>query len=286
MKRLFTFFVLALMTISVSAQSAWGDLNNDGEVNTSDVTVLYNIIFGTAVDNSDQIKNLDFTTGNVSFTMVYVRGGTYTMGATTEQGSYAEDREKPAHNETISDLWIGETEVTQALWKAVMGSNPSYYGGDNHPVEQVSWNDCQTFVNKLNNMLADQLPEGRQFRLPTEAEWEYAARGGYRSRHYIYSGSNDIGSVAWCNDPTSDSDIHDVKTKSGNELGIYDMSGNVYEWCQDNWRDDYNTTTYDEARCVYRGGCWFDAPNNCRVSYRNKSKMGSKGNYLGLRIAL
>ena len=135
--------------------------------------------------------NQTFTVNGVQFTMVAVGGGTFTMGATSEQGSDATDYEKPAHEVTLSDYYIGQTEVTQALWKAVMGSNPSNHKGDNLPVEQVSLHDCQVFIQKLNQLT------GKQFRLPTEAEWEYAARGGRKSRGYKYAGSNDIGSVAW-----------------------------------------------------------------------------------------
>ena len=150
--------------------------------------------------------------------MVYVSGGTFTMGATSEQGSDAYDWEKPAHSVTLSGYYIGKYEVTQELWKAVMGSNPSRFKGDNLPVEQVSWDDVQEFLRKLNAMT------GKRYRLPTEAEWEFAARGGNSSRGYKYSGSNSLGSVAWYYD-NSGSRTHAVGTKSPNELGIYDMSG-------------------------------------------------------------
>ena len=219
--------------------------------------------------------------------MVYVSGGTFTMGATSEQGSDAYDREKPAHSVTLSGYYIGKYEVTQELWKAVMGSNPSYYKGDNLPVEQVSWNDVQEFLRKLNAMT------GKRYRLPTEAEWEFAARGGNSSRGYKYSGGNSIGSVAWCKD-NSGSRTHAVGTKSPNELGIYDMSGNVLEWCQD-W---YNSSYYGSSPRtnpqgpnsgsfrVYRGGSWNGGAGSCRVSNRTFITPGNRYGDLGFRLAL
>ena len=140
--------------------------------------------------------------------MVYVSGGTFTMGATSEQGSDAWDNEKPAHSVTLSGYYIGKYEVTQELWEAVMGSNPSYFKGDNLPVERVSWNDVQEFLRKLNAMT------GKRYRLPTEAEWEFAARGGNSSRGYKYSGSNSLGSVAWYTD-NSGNRTHAVPTSLG-----------------------------------------------------------------------
>lgn len=172
--------------------------------------------------------------------MVAVEGGTFTMGATSEQGSDARDNEKPAHKVTLSDYYIGQTEVTQALWEAVMGSNPSYRRGDNLPVEQVSWDDCQEFIQKLNQLT------GKQFRLPTEAEWEYAARGRRKSRGYKYAGGNDIGLVAWYSG-NSGYETHLVATKQANELGIYDMSGNVWEWCND-WYGDYQSSSRSDPQ--------------------------------------
>ncbi|MBQ3247459.1 MAG: SUMF1/EgtB/PvdO family nonheme iron enzyme, partial [Alistipes sp.] len=176
----------------------------------------------------------DSATANFDgFEMVFVKGGTFTMGATAEQGSDADSDEKPAHSVTVSNFYIGKYEVTQAQWEAVMGKNPSRFKGDNLPVERVSWNDIQKFIEKLN------AKTGKRYRLPTEAEWEYAARGGNQSKGYKYSGSNDIGSVAWYTDNSS-SPTHPVGQKQPNELGLYDMSGNVYEWCSD-WHGSYSS---------------------------------------------
>ena len=221
----------------------------------------------------------------ISFDMVSVAGGTFTMGATSEQGSDADNDEYPTHQVTLSDFMIGKTEVTQELWQAVMGSNPSYFSGNNLPVEKVSWNDCQEFIKKLNSLT------GLQFRLPTEAEWEYAARGGNKSKGYKYSGSNDIGSVAWYSEHIL-LKTHTVATKSANELGLYDMSGNVYEWCSD-WYGDYSSGSqtnpkgpYSGSFRVYRGGGWFNHEGYCRVSDRSRGNPDDRDDDLGLRLAL
>ena len=222
--------------------------------------------------------NRTFTVNGVSFTMIAVKGGSYTMGCTSEQVADCENDEKPAHNEYVSDFMIGETEVTQALWQAVMGSNPSYFTGDmQRPVEKVSWDDCQTFIRKLNQLT------GENFRLPTEAEWEYAARGGNKSKGYKYSGSNNVGIVAWY-DGNSGNTTHRVKTKQPNELGIYDMSGNVWEWCQDKWCSDYNSPR-DYSIRVLRGGSCYGFAWGVRVSYRSDNYPGFRGDNFGLRLA-
>ena len=225
-----------------------------------------------------------FTVGGVTFKMIAVEGGTFTMGATSEQGSDAYDSEKPTHSVTLSSYSIGETEVTQALWQAVMGSNPSDFSGSNKPVEYVSWVYCQDFIRQLNALT------GENFRLPTEAEWEYAARGGNKRRGYKYAGSNNIDNVAWYSD-NSGSQTHNVATKSPNELGLYDMSGNVWEWCQD-WYGSYSSGSQTNptgpesgGHRVYRGGSWYYDAGYCRVWYRG----GSDPTYLnciGLRLAL
>ena len=228
-----------------------------------------------------------FTVNGVSFTMVEVEGGTFTMGATAEQGSAAQKDEKPAHQVTLSSYSIGKTEVTQELWQAVMGSNPSYYIGNmNRPVECVSWEDCQTFITKLNEMT------GKTFRLPTEAEWEFAARGGNQSNGYRYAGSHNVDDVAWYSN-NSGSVTRPVGTKCMNELGLYDMSGNVWEWCQD-WYGGYsneaqtNPTGPEEGYPyrVIRGGSWLNAATVCRVSRRGSEVQFGGIRYIGLRLAL
>ena len=206
------------------------------------------------------------------------------MGATSEQGNDVGDDEKPVHSVTLSGYYIGKTEVTQALWKAVMGSNPSHFEGDDLPVEKVSWDDCQTFISKLNALT------GKNFRLPTEAEWELAARGGNQSRHTQYSGSSRIDDVAWYL-YNSGYKTHPVKTKQPNELGIYDMTGNVEEWCQD-WYGSYSsysqtnpTGASSGSYRVFRGGWWIGT-RECRSANRGYGEPERSGNFLGLRLVL
>lgn len=229
--------------------------------------------------------NQTFTVKGVEFTMIAVDGGTFTMGTTPEQGSMAYDDGTPTHQVTLSEYYIGETEVTQALWQAVMGDNPSEFKGDNNPIEQVSWNDCQDFVKKLNSLT------GKNFRLPTEAEWEFAARGGNKSRGYKYSGSNTIDDVAWYYG-NSENKTHFIKTKQANELGIYDMSGNAWEWCQD-WHGSYssnaqtNPTGPATGWCrMIRGGSWGTGAEGCRSSRRGSGYPDLPSNNLGFRLVL
>ena len=279
-------------TTKTEPSSTNTDKMNDEKVELSSATA------DTILISYDQT----FTVNGVSFNMVFVEGGTFTMGATKEQDSEAYDDEKPTHSVTLSDYYIGETEVTQALWKAVMGSNPSYFKGDNLPVENVSYGDVQAFITKLNQKT------GKIFRLPTEAEWEYAARGGKKSKGYEYSGSNNIGDVAWyyensgderLNDDTWNADevvknncrTHTVKTKQPNELGIYDMSGNVGEWCYDWYGEDYTTYARTNpkgptsgSRRVFRGS--FFACITADISGRGSSNPSLGSTYIGFRLAL
>ena len=216
--------------------------------------------------------------------MVYVEGGTFMMGALPNDKDAYRD-ETPRHQVTLSSFYISKYEVTQELWQAVMGSNPSYFKGDlQRPVEQVSWNECQTFINKLNALT------GEQFRLPTEAEWEYAARGGQKSRGYLYSGSNSIGDVAWYVD-NSNNTTHPVGRKQPNELGLYDMSGNVWEWCEDRYGSYSSSAQTNPAgpssasRRVYRGGSWSSYARYCRASNRPYHSPDLSYYSLGLRLA-
>ena len=239
------------------------------------------------------MQNFTFTVNGVTFTMVYVMGGTFTMGATPEQGNEDYVSETP-HRVYLTDYYIGETEVTQALWQAVMGNNPSKWKDPNMPVEMVSWNDCQQFISKLNEATEGQRPNDRKFSLPTEAQWEFAARGGSKSGGYRYSGSNDVDSVAW-HEGNSRS-THPVKQKNPNELGLYDMCGNVREWCLDFFDQFYfrkflSVTTNPcndnpSSSRVRRNGAYCDAPKFCRIAERNGNEPNFSGNFLGLRLAL
>ena len=292
--------VLLLMLASFSAGVEYqrGDVNQDGNLSISDVTCLIDyLLTGTWGDepvNPDEPQTETFTVNGVSFTMVTVEGGTFTMGATPEQGSDAYSDESPTHQVSLSSYCIGQTEVTQALWQTVMNSNPSLCQGDlNRPVEQVTWEDCQTFISKLNELT------GKQFRLPTEAEWEFAARGGNKSQGYKYAGSNTIDDVAWYIDncyalgsSSPDYGTHAVATKAPNELGLYDMSGNVWEWCQD-WYGSYSsnaqtnpTGSVSGSNHVRRGGSWVCITRYCRVSRRQQSEPSYSSYNLGLRLAL
>ncbi|MBQ7683606.1 MAG: formylglycine-generating enzyme family protein, partial [Bacteroidaceae bacterium] len=216
--------------------------------------------------------------------MVFVEGGTLMMGATAEQGDKC-FLDEPAHQATLSSFYICKHEVTQAEWEAVMGTNPSGFRGSDLPVESVNWDDCQTFIRKLNQLT------GRQYRLPTEAEWEYAARGGQKSQGYKYSGSNHLDVVAWYYD-NSGNQTHAVMTKQANELGLYDMSGNVWEWCSD-WYDDDSAssqTTPKESSSdyggEYRGGSWDVPAEGCRVGGQFFFLLSGRFNHFGLRLAL
>jgi formylglycine-generating enzyme required for sulfatase activity len=224
-----------------------------------------------------------FTVNGVSFDMMRVEADSFTMGATPEQGNAG--GAVTDHQVTLTkNYYLGKTEVTQALWVAVMGSNPSYFQGGNLPVENVSWNDCQNFISKLN------AATGRNFRLPTEAEWEFAARGGKNSQYYQYSGSDNLDDVAWYGEENGKT--HDVATKQPNELGIYDMSGNVWEWCSD-WYGDYSGDTQCDPMGpeggisrVRHGGSWYVDAELCRCSYRGSSAPEFCSPNLGLRLAL
>ena len=230
----------------------------------------------TATVSATLKKGFDF--GDIE--MVFVQGGTFTMGATSGDAD-----EKPAHSVTLSDYYIGKYEVTQAQWRAVMGDNPSYFQGDNLPVDNVSWDDIQLFLRKLN------AKTGKNFRLPTEAEWEYAARGGNQSKGYKYSGSNTLGDVAWYRD-NSGGKTHPVGQKQPNELGVYDMSGNICECCSD-WYGSYSSSPQSNPKGpnsgtyrVQRGGAgWYLFAKCCRVSNRGNCSPDRRDKLNGFRLA-
>lgn len=257
---------------------------------TIDSVLTYNydeeppVVGGGGIDSENKV----FTANGVSFTMVYVDPGTFQMGSTTGSSD-----EKPVHSVTISKgYYIGETEVTQALWKAVTGNSPTTSGdqwstayglGDNYPAYYISYEDVQSFITKLNSLT------GAQFRMPTEAEWEFAARGGKKSKGYEYSGSNTVGDVAWYNGNSSKT--HAVKTKAANELGIYDMSGNVWEWCSD-WYGSYSSSSVTDptgpasgSARVSRGGSWYRDATPCRSATRISLTPAVRSGNLGVRLA-
>jgi len=268
----------------------------------------------TYIDNSEagafypsirhkNAKDLSFKIKEVTFIMKHIEGGTFEMGATPEQGNDAYDDEKPVHSVTVSDFLIGKTAVTQALWEAVMGTTVREQRnkansdweikseGANHPMCYVSWNEAVAFCNKLNEMSQSLLPSGHRFALPTEAQWEYAARGGSKSQHYKYAGSNSIGDVAWYRD-NSGLSAHPVRSKQANELGLYDMSGNVLEWCSD-LKGGYSSSAQTNPKGpslgigrVLRGGSWYNFAKDCRVSFRNSSNPDDRYSTFGFRIAL
>jgi formylglycine-generating enzyme required for sulfatase activity len=285
----------------------------------------------TGCGGDGNIDDTAVIVGNEVIEMVFVHGGTFMMGCTAEQLDNCYDDEYPAHQVTLSNFYIGKYEVTQAQWTAVMGDNPSYHTGDklrqyftgdesspyyftgdslppyfaggslpvyltgdklpayftadNLPVENVAWNDVLEFVSRLNTMT------GKEYRLPTEAEWEYAARGGNRSRGYKYSGSDDVDDVAWYGANTKRP--RPAGAKQPNELGIYDMSGNVWEWVDD-WYDEnyYGSSPADNPKGpkpartrVQRGGTWSASDFHCRVSDRFSYWPDKRDSDTGFRLA-
>ena len=272
--------LLSLLLGGVLVVSCGDDDNDEGVQNSSSDQNGGNNGGSNDSGSENVFPGKVYTVNGVSFKMIAVKGGTFQMGS---DDGY--EWEKPVHRVTLSDYYIGETEVTQELWSAVMGSNPSRFSGNMQcPVEMVSWNDCQTFISKLNELT------GATFRLPTEAQWEFAARGGNNSQGYIYSGSNTIDDVAWYTSNSS-STTHPVKTKAPNELGIYDMSGNVLEWCSD-WYGSYSSAAQTDptgsstgSNRVRRGGSWFDFATDCRVASRSIYTPSLSSSLLGLRLA-
>ena len=290
------------MMLDFAPKTAEGDVNGDGNVDISDMNKIINIMLD--FESSGPPAMTTYAVNGVSFNMVKVKGGTYIMG-----------KDRGYHNVTLSSFSIGQTEVTQELWQAVMGKNPSFFNGYGNssygsyhnevyypsnlqrPVESVSWDDCQEFITKLNELT------GQTFRLPTEAEWEYAALGGNKSLGYKYAGSNDVDMVAWYSansfdglswiDPNCGYGTHVVATKYPNELWLYDMSGNVSEWCQD-WyaafydlSDQTNPTGPETGTdCVRRGGSWSIFADNCAATAREATRPSSRERHIGLRLVM
>ena len=260
----------------------------DNSNSTEDITNL------NAATPSD--INLETTTYNldgISFTMILVEGGTFTMGSASRL-----DDQSPEHEVTLSSYLIGETEVTQALWQKIMDNNPSKSNnGDDYPVENVTWNICHDFVDKLNKYMheADLIDDDINFHMLSEAQWEFASRGGNQSQGFVYSGSNTLSEVGW----TSNEDgrvSHKVKQKMPNELGIYDMSGNVYEWVADYYApytsdpqtDPCNLTNINSNRQVIKrgGSFWYNDEYRYTSTYRYAYYEDVTDESIGLRICL
>lgn len=246
------------------------------------------LLVGNMYAQKKSKRLLKETAFGANIKMVYVKGGSFMMGCTSEQDSDCADREKPVHTVSVDGFYIGKYEVTQAQWKAVMGTNPSHFANcDQCPVETISWNDTQEFIQKLNQQT------GKTYRLPTEAEWEYAARGGNRDNGYVYAGSNSLGEVAEYADNNNKS-TKPVGGKASNQLGLYDMLGNAWEWCEDVYDANYYTnspssnprnTSSSEYRAL-RGGCWCNAAKICRISSRHFVNPAGAGYSVGFRLVL
>lgn len=271
MKHLLLLAILVIATIAAKAQ--------------------YPVEADTVAADSTAVKPVDtniitITVKDLTFEMVRVKGGTFTMGCSNAKDKDCYDNEFPAHEVTVDSFAIGKLEVTQQLWVAVMEKNPSKWKNDSLPVERVSWEKVQIFIDKLNRIT------GRTFRLPTEAEWEYAARGGEKSKNHKYAGcSQDLGSYAWYG-PNADSHTHKVGRKKPNELGLYDMSGNVWEWCSDYlgaYTDNAQTNPkgpkHGDER-ILKGGCYSSPTRGCRITDRSNYNPKLGYSYYGFRLAM
>ncbi len=293
--RLIIIFLLLLCKYNLEAQNCCHKLLEQGKVlcangNKKDAKLKWDVAKTCDDATSYDIQTLNDLIANIGncgeqkdiFDMVYVEGGTFSMG--TNDYDWA----KPVHSVTVNDFYIGKFEVTQTQWREIMGSDPPELikGCDKCPVERVSWNDVQEFLKKLNART------GKKYRLPTEAEWEFAARGGNKSNGYTYSGSNTLENVAWF-DKNSNSKIHGTGGLQDNELGIFDMSGNVWEWCNDWYKADYyknspkqnpQGSSSGDSRVV-RGGSWSGNSLNCRVANRLLSAPTYRFGSIGFRVA-
>lgn len=288
MKPLFYILTIILSSVFFVSQTR----NNYDELPVAQTASLHNGESTQTSMNNQQIQYMQQVNAqiidNLVNNMVKVAGGTFMMGATDKDGYDALNNEKPSHKVKLSSFSIGRYEVTQEEWDAVMGSNNSRFKGSKLPVHGVNWGDSWKFIKKLNELT------GKNFRLPTEAEWEFAARGGNSSKHFKYAGSDDLSSVAWFSD-NSGEQPHIVGTKQPNELGLYDMSGNVSEWCND-WLGDYSSSSQknptgpagyllSSGSRVYRGGSWNGIRRDCRVANRHSIE-GLEYYFVGFRLAL
>lgn len=288
----FYYWALTLEEMKQQEQ-AWEKLTKAIELKPNDTEMqdeqkkLQDEILSTSLSGSSG-KDLLIEANGEKFNMILVRGGVFTMGATKELSDDASNDEFPTHKVLLTDYYIGETMVTQGLWMAVMNNKPHNYKNVNYPIEKLSWDDAQCFIDSLNQLIS---PKGYVFRLPTEAEWEYAARGGELSEGYKYSGSNDINKVAWYKE-NSGKETHPVKTKKQNELGLYDMNGNVWEWCQDwfgNYVDSPQVNPQGPNRGdfrVCRSGSYNTEERRCRVSFRCRNEQGKKPDRVGFRLVM
>jgi len=267
------------------------------------IFILFSFFFALTIFGQENEKNLKFTVNGVNFEMVFVEGGSFVMGCSSEQSTCYGD-EKHTHTVTLTDFYIGKNQVTQKLWFAVTGYSilfqknflklQSLAGeGDEYPMYYINYGETMEFISKLNKLVSKQLPKGYKFTLPTEAQWEYAARGGNKSENFEYSGSNNIDEIAWY-DNNSSKKTHKTGTKIANELEINDMSGNVFEWCLDWYNDLYyfNSPSANPkgpeigTGRVLRGGSWNCKPQQCRVSFRHCTSPSNRSFDVGFRLVL
>ena len=281
-----TFLILGLLALILTVTYRAAFYSKPEEVSDGNIT-------GGEINNNREIA---IAMNRVRFVMKYVEGGTFQMGS-ADNDAFSD--EYPQHSVTLNSFYMGETEVTQELWNAVMGttivqqrnkadsSGPLRGVGSNYPMYYVNWYECQEFVQTLNHL------SGRHFRLPTEAEWEYAAKGGNRGKGYKFAGSGSLGESAWYSF-NSDSTTHPVKSKIPNELGLYDMSGNVWEWCSDRYGSNYySNSPLDNPQGdnggrnnVVRGGSWYSKPSYCRLTKRHSLYPYHRNTCYGIRLVM
>lgn len=282
--------LLAMGCFAIAPYTSWAQgiivHKTDGSEVRFKATEVERITTYSEEEEPNLPKDVTIQVGDVGLRMIYVEGGVFTMGGTAEQGEDVKEYENPAHPVKVNSYYIGMTEVTQELWETVMGWNYAWNTDSNQlPMEDVSWEECKEFVDVLSERT------GKKFRLPTEAEWEYAARGGSKSGNHKYSGSDNIDDVAWYVS-NSDDMTHEVGKKNANELGIYDMNGNVWEWCHD-WYDTYSTSSYNNPTGpktgdfrIFRGGSYKEKAEYNRTSNRSFNRPDFRYGNIGLRVVM